>query len=313
MNIINTQLSFSSLSTRKSTARIILHHAAAKICDAATIHRWHRQKGWSGIGYHFVVRKNGTIERGRPESKTGAHASGHNYDSIGICFEGNFETETMSRAQLHAGQELIAYLKEKYKIRKIQCHREVGNTSCPGRHFPLAQITNPSSLPDAEKTSSPGAGGSSLPGTIKNTPSGTGTNRPASPQTSGTSASAPLSHTSASASPDKLAVDGYWGRKTTLRLQKIFGTPADGTVSNQHRCYRAQNPGLDSGWEWKDEPTGNSPLIKAIQKRVGAVQDGHIGPQTIKAIQRWQNCAADGSFSSPSLCIRKIQQWCNSQ
>lgn len=295
MNIINTQLSFSSLSTRKSTTRIILHHAAAKACDAATIHRWHRQRGWSGIGYHFVVRKNGVIERGRPENKTGAHASGHNYDSIGICFEGNFETETMPPAQLCAGQELIAYLKGKYKIKKIQCHREVGNTSCPGRHFPLAQMT-----------------GSPASSTTGGTPA-SGTGRPAPPLIPGASAQTPSSGPGTSAPPDKLATDGYWGRKTTLRLQKIFGTPADGIVSNQHRCYRSQNPGLDSGWEWSDEPSGASPLIKAIQKKVGAIPDGHIGPQTIKAIQRWQNSTADGTFSAPSPCIRKLQKWCNNQ
>lgn len=270
MNIMNTSLSFSSLSTRKSTTRIILHHAAAKNCDAATIHRWHRQKGWSGIGYHFVVRKNGTVERGRPENKTGAHASGHNQDSIGICFEGNFDTETMPPVQLHAGQELIAYLKSQYRIRKIQCHRDIGNTSCPGRHFPLSQMT-------------------------------------------GTSASTSPSPTDTSTSPGMLTVDGYWGRKTTMKLQKIFGTAADGIVSNQHQCYQSQNPGLDGGWDWKSEPTGASPLIKAIQKKVGATPDGYIGPRTIKAIQRWQNSTIDGTFSSPSPCIKKIQKWCNSQ
>lgn len=111
----------------------------------------------------------------------------------------------------------------------------------------------------------------------------------------------------------KLAIDGYWGRNTTLRLQKIFGTPADGIVSNQHRCYRSQNPGLDSGWEWKDKPTGASALIKAIQKKVGATTDGHIGPKTIKAIQKWMGTIQDGCFSAPSACIKKLQQWCNNQ
>ncbi len=270
MNIINTNLSFSPLSTRKSTTRIILHHAAASTCGAVVIHRWHKQRGWSGIGYHFVVRKNGTIERGRPENKTGAHASGHNYDSIGVCFEGNFETEAMYPAQLRAGQELLAYLKKRYKIQKIQCHREVGSTSCPGRNFPFTQMA--------------------------------GASAPSSP-----------SHTVVPAPPDKLAVDGCWGRKTTLRLQNIFGTPADGIVSNQHLCYKSQNPGLDSGWDWKDKPAGASPLIKAIQKKVGASPDGHIGPQTIKAIQKWQNSTPDGTFSVPSPCIKKIQKWCNNQ
>lgn len=83
MNIIDTNLDFGSLSKRKSTTRIILHHAAAESCDAATIHQWHLNKGWSGIGYHFVVRKNGSIERGRPEDTVGAHALNNNSDSTG--------------------------------------------------------------------------------------------------------------------------------------------------------------------------------------------------------------------------------------
>lgn len=110
-----------------------------------------------------------------------------------------------------------------------------------------------------------------------------------------------------------LKVDGYWGKDTTRRLQQIFGTTVDGVVSNQFSCYKAQNPGLDSGWEWQSNPSGYSPLIKAIQKKVGASQDGHIGPKTIKAIQKWMGTTQDGVFSAKSPCIKKLQQWCNNQ
>lgn len=142
MNIIDTNLDFGSLSKRKSTTRIILHHAAAESCDAATIHQWHLNKGWSGIGYHFVVRKNGSIERGRPEDTVGAHALNNNSDSIGICFEGNFETETMPEAQKEAGKELVAYLKQKYGISTVQKHKDVASTACPGKNFPFDEIVN---------------------------------------------------------------------------------------------------------------------------------------------------------------------------
>ena len=142
MNIIDTNLDFGSLSKRKSTTRIILHHAAAESCDAATIHQWHLNKGWSGIGYHFVVRKNGSIERGRPEDTVGAHAVNNNSDSIGICFEGNFETETMPEAQKEAGKELVAYLKQKYGISTVQKHKDVASTACPGKNFPFDEIVN---------------------------------------------------------------------------------------------------------------------------------------------------------------------------
>lgn len=123
------------------------------------------------------------------------------------------------------------------------------------------------------------------------------------------------SASSASSSTTKttLKVDGYWGTSTTKRLQQIFKTTVDGKVSNQFSCYKSQNPGLDSGWDWKSNPTGYSPLIKAIQKKVGAAQDGHIGPDTIKKIQKWMGCTQDGVFSAKSPCIKKLQQWCNNQ
>lgn len=273
MNIIETNLSFGSLSNRSKTTRIILHHAAAKTCSAEDIHRWHLGNGWSGAGYHFLVRKDGKVYRLRPEKAVGAHASGSNSDSLGICFEGDFTSEKMSTTQKNAGKDLIAYLKKKYGISKVRKHSDVCSTDCPGKNFPFSEIA--------------GATGST---------------------SSGSSSSS-----ASSSKADKLTVDGWWGPKTTRRLQQIFGTTVDGVVSNQFSCYKAQNPGLDSGWEWESNPSGYSPLIKAIQKKVGATQDGHIGPKTIKAIQKWLGCTQDGVFSGPSPCIKKLQQWINKQ
>ncbi len=142
MNIIETNLEFKDMSTRKSTERIILHHADAKNCSAEDIHRWHLNNGWSGAGYHFLVRKDGKIYRLRPEDKVGAHAYGSNYNSLGVCFEGNFMEEDMSEAQKEAGKELVAYLKNKYNITTVQAHRDVCATSCPGDKFPFDEISN---------------------------------------------------------------------------------------------------------------------------------------------------------------------------
>ena len=129
-----------ALSKRRSTARIILHHAAASKCSAQQIHSWHLANGWVGIGYHFLVRKDGSVYRGRPEDTVGAHAGNNNYDSIGICFEGNFDREQMNEVQRTAGAELVAYLKDKYGITKVQKHSDVNATGCPGAHFPFAAI-----------------------------------------------------------------------------------------------------------------------------------------------------------------------------
>lgn len=115
----------------------------------------------------------------------------------------------------------------------------------------------------------------------------------------------------------KLTVDGYWGSATTRRLQEIIGTPVDGVVSNQYTGWQYVNPGLTTGWEWMPDPEqGGSPLIRAIQQRVGmreADQDGLIGTKTIKAIQTWLGTDPDGRLDAPSPCIKALQEWCNRQ
>ena len=142
MEIIETNLNFKAMSNRQTTERIILHHSASSVASAEDIHRWHLGNGWEGAGYHFLVRKDGKIYRMRPENKIGAHASGSNYNSIGICFEGNFEVEEMSDVQVQSGKELVTYLKNKYRINKVQGHRDVNNTSCPGKNFKFDEIAN---------------------------------------------------------------------------------------------------------------------------------------------------------------------------
>ena len=133
-----------SLTRRSKTEIIVLHHADAKNCTPQQIHQWHLQNGWAGIGYHFLVRKDGQIYRGRPENVVGAHAAGHNSKSIGICFEGDYTVETMPKAQLEAGKELVAYLKDKYEITNVKRHRDLVATDCPGSKFPFDEIAKAS-------------------------------------------------------------------------------------------------------------------------------------------------------------------------
>lgn len=131
-----------SLTKRTKTEMIVLHHAAAKSCSAEQIHQWHLLRGWSGAGYHFFVRKDGQIYRGRPEDVVGAHATNYNSKSIGICFEGDFTEESMPKAQLESGKELVAYLKNKYGVTNVKAHRDLMATSCPGSRFPFNEIAN---------------------------------------------------------------------------------------------------------------------------------------------------------------------------
>ncbi len=141
MKVIETNFNFrGALEKRASTRRIILHHAAAVSCTAQDIHTWHLNNQWAGIGYHYFVRKDGSVYRGRPENTVGAHAGGHNSDSVGVCFEGNFETEMMPAAQSAAGAALIKEIKSRYGTVSIIRHKDVNATACPGKNFPFDAI-----------------------------------------------------------------------------------------------------------------------------------------------------------------------------
>lgn len=142
MKIIENNFIFGSMDIRNTTEQIVCHHSGVTVLQSVDIiHNYHKNtKGWAGIGYHFYVRKDGSIYRGRPENTVGAHAVGANYNSIGICFEGNFSKEKMGQAQLKSGQELIAYLKEKYNISKVVGHRDIDNSECPGNNFPMDEM-----------------------------------------------------------------------------------------------------------------------------------------------------------------------------
>lgn len=85
----------------RAITRIIVHQSASRWGDAQAIDEWHRERGWNGIGYHFVIcngflevglgyheRDDGLVQPGRHENEAGAHAKGNNDDSIGICLIG---------------------------------------------------------------------------------------------------------------------------------------------------------------------------------------------------------------------------------
>ncbi len=143
MKIIEKEYNWNGkLTKRNKTNYIVLHHMAGT-GTANDIHRTHLNNEWIGIGYHFYVRKDGSIYRGRPIDSVGAHTSNYNSQSIGVCFEGNYETETtMPESQIKSGQELIGYLKEMYPNAKVKRHRDFNQTDCPGANFPFDRIKN---------------------------------------------------------------------------------------------------------------------------------------------------------------------------
>lgn len=143
MQIQETSLRFNgSLNKRKSTKRAIIHHSASPDVPASTIHGWHLGQKWAGIGYHFVIRSGGAIERGRPENTIGAHAgSAGNVDSIGIVLTGNFQYERPTAAQIESLVWLITqYLEPRYGNLDVIGHKDVMATACPGKNFPWEEL-----------------------------------------------------------------------------------------------------------------------------------------------------------------------------
>lgn len=119
--------------------KIIIHCSATKAnqdIGAFQIDEWHKKLGWSGIGYHFVIRRNGEIENGRPVEVTGAHCQGQNRDSIGICLVGGINAggepeNNFTEAQFQALRKLVFDLKNDFPNATIHGHYEFANKACP--------------------------------------------------------------------------------------------------------------------------------------------------------------------------------------
>jgi len=119
---------------------IIVHCSATaegKDFSVKDIDRWHRERGWSGCGYHYVIRLDGTIEQGRMESQIGAHCYGHNMNSIGVCYigglasDGKTPKDTRTIKQKASLRALLRRLRQKYPEATIYGHRDFAAKACP--------------------------------------------------------------------------------------------------------------------------------------------------------------------------------------
>lgn len=119
---------------------IILHCSATypgQDVGVAEIDRWHRQRGFDCIGYHYVVRLDGTVEEGRPYHRDGAHAIGWNHRAVGICYIGGYDekgrpADTRTPQQRSALLRLILRLKKEHPtLVRILGHRDVARKECP--------------------------------------------------------------------------------------------------------------------------------------------------------------------------------------
>ena len=124
----------------RSIQRIIIHCSATaegKDYTVADIDRWHKQRGWQGIGYHYVVYRDGSIHTGRPVEQIGAHCSGYNASSIGVCYiggcaaDGKTPKDTRTPAQREALRGLVELLRAEYPGATVHGHREFAAKACP--------------------------------------------------------------------------------------------------------------------------------------------------------------------------------------
>ena len=110
---------------------IVLHHSAGR-GTLEDVDRIHRKRGYTCIGYHYYITRDGEIHLGRPLLTVGAHAKGHNKDTIGICLEGDFRKDEPTDKQIEALALTVKNLMRTIStIKTIYNHRDLCKTLCP--------------------------------------------------------------------------------------------------------------------------------------------------------------------------------------
>lgn len=124
----------------RQITKIIVHCTATpegKNYTVDTIRKWHIAKGWSDIGYHYIIYLDGSVHKGRDEKIVGAHCLGQNANSIGVCYVGGVATDgktpkdTRTEAQKQSLIDLLKKLKAKYPKASIFGHRDFAAKACP--------------------------------------------------------------------------------------------------------------------------------------------------------------------------------------
>ena len=125
---------------RTVTEAIFVHCSATKVSmdiGLREIRQWHKEQGWLDVGYHFIIRRDGTVETGRPVDVVGSHVAGWNERSVGVClvggvadngkdFEANFTVD-----QMYALDMVLRDLSDKYPKATIKAHHDVAPKACP--------------------------------------------------------------------------------------------------------------------------------------------------------------------------------------
>lgn len=124
---------------RESTDAIFVHCSATKPSmnwGVREVRQSHKERGFLDVGYHFIIKRDGTVEAGREESSIGSHAKGYNHNSIGVCLIGGVNDRmkpeaNFTPAQMAALRSLLVTLLAKYEGSVLRAHHDVAPKACP--------------------------------------------------------------------------------------------------------------------------------------------------------------------------------------
>ena len=138
-----------AVATARPWTVVVLHHSATKRGSSTLFDKMHREKGWDGVGYDFVIGNGTDTGDGELEvtyrwrdQKDGSHAKGWNDVAIGICLVGNYEEVSPTPAQRETLVRLLRHLRRRFGIpaERVVGHKTLNPTLCPGKLFPLADV-----------------------------------------------------------------------------------------------------------------------------------------------------------------------------
>lgn len=228
----------------------------------------------TGISYNVLVFPSGRAYQGASFHRRGTHTGGHNSTVRSICYVGNFEVASPTDLALAKGAAII----EEGRNRWWRFNAPInGHRDYSSTACPGKNLYK--HLDDLEDWDGP-----------------TFVNNPVTPS-----------------EPGGLVVDGYWGRSTTGRIQRVLGTPVDRVVSSQLSYWRDENPALTTGWRWVPNPVG-SKVILALQDYLELPEgqrDGILGPYSIRRLQRHLGTPVDGVLSRESKAVMALQRRLN--
>lgn len=253
---------------------IAIHYSATESGNTAAFeNHWRNNNGWNTGGYHEVILTNGDVEINYDPNVISNGVGGQNTRMYNMCYVGK---GVPNKAQLKTLTERANYNRKRFglSIGAVNGHREYKgqSTSCPALN-----------MGDFRKALA--AAGSVNKSKER-------------PITQAKPASAKAGA--------KLKVDGKWGSATTRELQRALGTTADGVISSQPRnsVTQALYGGVTFG-------SKGSPMVRALQRKVGARVDGKLGAETIRKLQAYLGTVRDGKLSRPSLVVKEMQRRLN--